>query len=248
MQTPPPSPLAGRTALVTGAAVRVGRAIALELARAGCRIAIHYAGSEAGALKLVRRIRQEHGEADMIQADLQDPAKIDFLLGRAREKFGPVHILVNSAAHFTSGGLLDTTLEGWEREFALNLRAPFLLTQAFARQPQLHGGSVVNILDARNRRAGADHFAYRLTKAALEAMTRNLALELAPRIRVNGVAPGAVLAPADADGNWLNQHAQKHIPLKRPGHPDAVAAAVRFLCEQEFVTGTVIPVDGGEFL
>ncbi len=240
--------LNGRTALVTGAAVRIGRSIALELARAGARVAIHYAGSESGAQKLLRRIRQERGEAEMFQADLTDPAKPEELIAKVREKFGPITVLVNSAAHFTPGTLMETTRDLWEKEFALNLRAPFLLTQAFARQPQLHAGQVVNILDARNARAGAGHFAYRLTKAALETMTRNLAVELAPRIRVNGVAPGAVLPPLNADGNWLNQHAQKNIPLRRPGSPEAVAHAVRFLCEQEFLTGAVIPVDGGEFL
>lgn len=248
MNPAPASPLSGLTVLVTGAAVRLGKAIALEFAHAGCRVAIHYAGSETGAQKTIRRINQERGEAEMFQADLTDPAKAEGLIGRVREKMGPIAVLVNSAAHFTAGTMMETTPAAWEKEFALNLRAPFLLTQAFARQPNLHAGAVVNILDARNARAGAGHFAYRLTKVALEAMTRNLALELAPRIRVNGVAPGAILPPPGGDPNQLNKHAQQNVPMKRPGSPEAVAHAVRFLCEQPFITGAVLPVDGGEFL
>jgi glucose 1-dehydrogenase len=248
MNGTPPLPLQGRIALVTAGSARYGRSICIELARAGCRIAIHHHNAEAGAQKLARRIHQERGDAEWFDADLSDPTRPAWLLERVREKLGPPSILVNTASLATPAGFLDTTLDLWEKEFAANLRAPFLLTQLFAKQPQLQSGVVVNLLEARTLRAGKGHFAWRLTKAALEAMTRNLALELAPRIRVNAVAPGAILALPGEDQNHVNQHAQKSVPLHRPGSSESVARAVRLLCEEDFMNGAVVPVDGGETL
>lgn len=238
------------TALVTGGAVRLGKAIALELVRAGVqRVVVHYASSAGPARETAAELRALGAEAYTVQADLTDLEATRSLLPRAVQAAGPITLLVNSAALFLSGGLEATDEEMWERQVALNLRAPFFLCQAFARQlPPDREGCIVNLLDTRVYRPGEDHLAYRLTKAALADLTRNLAVGLAPRIRVNAVAPGAVLPPPGEGIEHLMGVVRERVPLQRPGSAEAVAASVRHLVESEFLTGVTIPVDGGEAL
>jgi len=240
--------LSGKRALVTGAAVRVGRALALGLAHEGVHIALHYGRSEKSAEETRSEILSLGLECEIIQADLANADETSTLIKRATALLGPLDILVNSAAVYPEGGLADTDLELWDRTMAINLRAPYLLTKAFAAEPASGDRAVVNILDARSNRPAADHFAYRITKAGLEAMTKNLAADLAPGIRVNGLALGAILPPPGAPAPHLERIAAERIPLRRPGSPKAVSDSLIHLLQQDFITGAVIPLDGGEFL
>ena len=157
-------------------------------------------------------------------------------------------ILVNSAAIFERGDLFNTTEESWDRHFAINLKSPFFLSQAFAvHVGKERPGAIVNITDWRATRPGTDYVAYTLAKAALVTMTQSLALGLAPNIRVNAIAPGAILPPPDGDQAYLEQLAQA-IPARRVGSPAEVAKALLFLLESDFVTGELVYVTGGEHL
>jgi NAD(P)-dependent dehydrogenase (short-subunit alcohol dehydrogenase family) len=240
--------LAGKVALVTGGAVRVGRALALALAGRGVRIALHYGESRKGAEETAAIIGKMGVEVELVGADLRETAQVAGLMERAVERFGRVDILVNSAAIFGPGELADSTEALWDEHFAINLKAPFFLSQAFA----LHVGTdrpgvIVNIADWRAVRPGAHNIPYTLTKGGIVTLTKSLALALAPNIRVNAVAPGAILPPPGEDEGYLTRLAE-HIPLKRHGGPEEVARALLYLIEAEFVTGQILFVDGGERL
>ncbi len=238
-----------KVAVVTGGAVRVGRAISLALAQAGCHVFVHYGRSAGPALETKEEIEATGVEAEIFSADLSDVTSTQLIIPSAIDRFGKVDILINSAAIFLEGGLADTTIEMWDSQFAINLRAPFILSQAFAAQvPPGDAGAIVNIVDARIFRPAADHFAYRLTKSGLLSMTLNLAHELAPNIRVNAVALGAILPPPGKDDSYLNNLAQLRIPLQRAGNAEMVAQNVLHLLSQEFLTGVTIRIDGAEFL
>ena len=241
--------LQGKVAVVTGGAIRVGRAITLALAEAGCHVFIIY-GRSAESAEETRALVEELGvKARIFPANLADAQATETVMPTAREWFGQVDVLVNSAAIFRDGALDDTTLDIWDLQFDVNLRAPYLLSQAFARQVPGDGqGAIVNISDARVFRPAADHFAYRLTKSGLLTMTEILAHDLAPRIRVNALALGAILPPPGQDESYLEKLAQDRVPLKRPGNANIVAQNVVHLLEQDFLTGVIIKVDGGEFL
>lgn len=241
--------LSGKVALLTGGAVRVGRAIALALAAAGCDLFLHYGKSAVAAGRTQEEALAFGNRVVLHQADLSDVAQVAAVVPAARQAFGRVDILVNSAAIFLDGKLTETSLAMWESQFAVNLRAPFLLCRDFAAQlPAGAKGQIINISDARVFRPGADHFAYRLTKSALVAMTENLALDLAPHITVNGIALGAILPPPGAPAGYLQTLAKERIPLLRPGQPTMVAQNVIHLLTQPFITGTIIRLDGGQFL
>jgi glucose 1-dehydrogenase len=241
--------IAGRKALVTGGAVRLGRAIALALGEAGCDVAIHYHRSADEAEGVRSAIGRLGACSAAIAADLGSPAECARLVGAARSALGGLDVLVNSAALFLAGGARDTTLEDWERQMALNLRAPFLLAQAFAAglSPG-ERGAIVNITDARVRRPGRGHLAYRVAKAGLAHLTELLALELAPRVTVNAVAPGAMLPPPGETAGAFARRVAAAVPLGRAGGAEPVADAVLHLLRQEFVTGTTLTIDGGEYL
>jgi glucose 1-dehydrogenase len=242
--------LQGKTALVTGAGVRIGRAIALALAARGCALFIHY-GRSGGPAEAVRDEARALGvDAEVFGADLTDAAQVARILPAATGAFGAVDLLVNNAAIFPEEDRFETTDAAlWDQLFAINLRAPFLLSQAFAAQrDDTHPGVVVNVCDARTRQPGADHFAYRLTKGGLWQMTEMLAGALAPAVRVNGVALGAILPPPGRDESYILEYAKRRVPLGHPGGSAVVVDAVLYLLEQEFVTGAVLPLDGGEFL
>ena len=238
-------PLSGRVALVTGGAARLGRAIALGLAARGADLALHYNSSEAAAKTTAEEIRALGRKCTLIRADLRQadsPGKIFQAAGAVYKK---VDILINSAAVFDRGTLEKTSPELWENTLAVNLRAPFFLSQAFAAQTE--NGDIIFLADSRVRRPTVEFLAYTLTKSALITLTRSLAKSLAPRIRVNAVAPGAILPPPGEGEEYL-QRLIPRIPLKRPGTPDDIMRGVIYLLEASFVTGEILHIDGGEYL
>jgi pteridine reductase len=237
--------LSGRTALVTGGAVRLGRAIALALAAHGADIALHYNTSEAGARRTAEEIRALGRKCAPIQADLRNADSPDSLLHSAGAAFGRTDILIHSAAVFERGTLQETSPALWEKTFAVNLRAPFFLCRTFAAQTD--SGDIVFLADSRVRRPSADHLAYTLTKSALVTLTRSLATALAPKIRVNALAPGAILPPPGEGQAYLDRLAAR-IPLGRHGGAEDIVRAVLYLLESPFVTGEILHIDGGEFL
>lgn len=242
--------LKGKTAVITGGAIRVGKAITLALAQAECNGFIHYNRSATPALETQQAAQSFGVRAEIFSADLQDATAVQTIMPAAIAAFGHVDILINNAAIFPEAdSFTNTGPELWDELFHINLRAPFLLSQAFAAQlPPNQPGKIVNLLDARVRRPYPDHFAYRLTKGALWQMTEMLAHELAPHITVNGVALGAILPPPGKGQDYLDNLAQERVPLQRPGSPEIVAQNVLHLLRQDFLTGVILPVDGGEFL
>ncbi|MGE5139468.1 MAG: SDR family NAD(P)-dependent oxidoreductase, partial [Rudaea sp.] len=184
----------GQVALVTGAGVRVGRALAVALAERGATVALHYNHSSVDALRVVQEIAAAGGRAQAFQANLADDAQCVGLVSQVNRDLGPIRILINSASLFGTGLFQSTTLGEWEENLNVNLRAPFRLSQAFAAQEDARlEGNILNISDWRGVRPGVDHFAYTVSKAALIKMTESMALALAPRIRVNCLALGSIL-------------------------------------------------------
>jgi len=238
--------LAGQVALVTGGALRLGRAIAEGLAADGADVVIHYGASSEAAEGLAEQLRARGGRAFIVQADLAVGQEVEGLVQRAVALAGRMDLLVNNASVFPPGDLAALRPSELTQNLQVNAWAPLMLSRelaGFGRPAQ-----VVNLLDARiASSADPDHVAYYLSKRMLADLTRLLALELAPGIRVNGVAPGAVLAPADAAPGYLEGLAAG-LPLRRTGGSADIVRAVRFLVQSPFVTGQVIFVDGGQHL
>jgi pteridine reductase len=240
--------LENRVAIVTGAATRLGRAQALALAEQGVRLVIHYNTSSGPAAEVVCQIQSMGSDAIAVQGDLSQPMRAPAVLEQAIARFGRADILVNSASIFEPGEWEDTTEENWDRHFDINLKSPFFLTQAFAKQIGAERrGHVVNIADWRAVHPGTDHIAYTLTKAALVAMTKSLAQALAPQIQVNAIAPGLILPPPGYGSEYLDQRAPQ-VPLQRAGSADEISQALLFLLRSDYVTGELLYVTGGEHL
>jgi NAD(P)-dependent dehydrogenase (short-subunit alcohol dehydrogenase family) len=237
--------LQGKTILVTGSAVRLGKAMALELADAGANLIIHYNSSEEPALETQREIEGKGVKAHLLQADLNDPHEAGGMIEKLKE-FGPLYALVNNASIFEDLSLMETDLEAWERHLRINLTAPFLLSQAFARMKGDQEGRIVNFLDWRALRPQADHFPYTVSKAGLAALTQSLAIALAPNITVNAIAFGAVLPPSDGgDVSGI----LKNVPAQRWAELDEVGETLLFLLDgPHFITGEIIHLDGGRHL
>ena len=243
--------LSGKVALVTGAGRRIGRAIADAVSRAGTRTAIHYNESRAGADELCAEIRARGGEAEVFRADLTDVAAAPGLIDAVVAHFGALDILVNSAAVMVRTPFGEVTAKQWDAMFALNLRAPFFLSQAAARamgwngaKEKARGGAIINIADLAAYESWSGYVPHGISKAGIVRMTKSLAKVLGPAIRVNAVAPGAVLLPegfSESDAT----HLAETSPLRRLGEPADVSDAVLFLLKAEFVTGETIIVDGG---
>ena len=237
--------LAGKTALVTGAAKRLGRATALALAEAGVHVVVHYRGSEAEATEVCREARVLGVRAFTVGADLAVSAEADALLSRAVELAGPIDILVNNASVFPEDTVLNLNADALAWCMNLHAYAPLALSRAMAAQGR--EGAIINYIDARVQDYDRMHAAYHLSKRALLSLTSMLALELAPRVRVNGVAPGLILPPEGKDMAYLEGLAHTN-PLQVYGAPEDVTEAALFLMRSRFVTGQVIYVDGGRHL
>jgi NAD(P)-dependent dehydrogenase (short-subunit alcohol dehydrogenase family) len=237
-----------RTALVTGAAMRIGRTIALALAEAGWAVGIHYNASADAAQALVAEIRARGGNAAALQADLECEAEVASLVPRAVEALGPLACLVNNASRFDYDSVESATRASWDRHLEANLRAPFVLAQAFAAQlPAAAEGAIVNILDQRVWNLTPHFITYTLSKTGLWTLTQTLAMALAPRIRVNAVGPGPTLPSARQDeAQFARQCAE--LPLQRGAEPAEVAAAVLYLLSARAVTGQMLALDGGQHL
>jgi len=236
--------LSGRVALVTGAGIRVGRAIALALGARGMHVVVHYNGSRDGAMETARLIRDAGGEATVEQANLADAADAERLIDRVVSVHVSLWALVNSAAVMLRTPLGEVSTEQWDSMFALNVRAPFFLAQRAAPALRAAKGAIVNIADLAAFESWPAYIPHAMTKAAVVHMTRNLARALAPDVRVNAIAPGAVLLPE----SWTEADAARMAsttPLAKIGSPEDVAQAVLYLLEAEYVTGETIRVDGG---
>jgi pteridine reductase len=241
--------LHGSTALITGGARRVGKAIALALAREGARVAITYNTSSDQARATVAAIEQSGGQAAAYRCDQRDLAAIDRLFDQLRLDFDRLDILVNSAAIMERQPVLDITAEDWARVMETNLRGPFFMAQAAAKWMSETGqrGNLVNLADMSALQPWPSYLTHTVSKSGIVALTKTLALALAPSIRVNAIAPGAVLKPEE----WAGERWEKMIaalPVQHGASAEDVAEAVVFCVKSEFMTGQLIVLDGGRSL
>ncbi|MCR4340999.1 MAG: SDR family oxidoreductase [Gemmatimonadaceae bacterium] len=243
--------LTGKVALVTGAGRRVGRTIAEALAREGTRTAIHFNEARTGADELCAEIRARGGDAEVFQANLLAVEASSRLVDDVVRHFGALDVLVNSAAVMLRTPFGEVTPEEWDSMFALNLRAPFFLSQAAARamgwggpEQRQRDGAIINIADLAAYESWIGYVPHGISKAGIVRMTKSLAKVLGPRIRVNAVAPGAVLLP-EGFSEAEAAHLAETAPLRRLGDPSDVSEAVLYLLRAEFVTGETLIVDGG---
>ena len=243
-----PLNLDGRWVLVTGAAKRIGAVIARTLHTAGANVAIHYHSSEDAARELVADLeRERRGSAFAVSADVRDVRALERMAHDVVERTGRLDVLVNNASNFYPTPLGTVTEEQWNDLFGSNLKAPLFLTQALLPALRATQGVVVNIVDVHAQRPLRDHPVYGAAKAGLAMLTRSLAKDLGPDVRVNGVSPGAILWPeGDGMSDKLRAGIIKQTALKRAGEPEDIAAAVLFLVrDAPYVTGQIIAVDGG---
>jgi NAD(P)-dependent dehydrogenase (short-subunit alcohol dehydrogenase family) len=237
-----------KTALITGGARRIGKAIASDLSAAGFAVAIHYHGSDAEARELVKDLKDKGGKVAMVHADLTDIATVDKLLSDAASALGPIGLLVNNASVFEPDELGDFTWEDWDRHFAVHLKTPVELSRRFAEAlPQSADGLVVNMIDQRVWKLSPRTFSYTLSKSALWTATRTMAQALAPRIRVNAIGPGPTLqgerqSKADFDAQVAA------VLLKKGPELSEFGATIRYLWDTPSITGQMIALDGGQHL
>lgn len=234
--------LAGKAALITGGAKRIGRTLALALARQGVNVVVHYNTSEEEASAVCEEIRRLGVSAWSVAADLVDTDQTATLFERAVAQAGPIDVLINNASTFDKETIWETTAQSLEVNLRLHATAPLILARDLARQNRR--AAVVNLLDTRITTYDRVHASYHISKRTLLTLTRILALELAPMVAVNGVAPGLILPPEGEDEGYLQKLAHCN-PMNRYGDPSQVADAVLFLLRSRFITGQVIYVDGG---
>ena len=239
----------GKVILVTGGAKRVGAAICRRLHAQGARLVVHYRSSLDEAQVLQDELNRKRAEsAALVQADLLDTELLPELVEKAVGRFGQLDVLINNASSFFPTLLPQCTLADWHDLVGSNLRAPLFLTQAAAPYLKEQQGCVVNIVDIHTERPLKNYVIYNAAKGGLLALTKSLAVEMAPEVRVNGVSPGPILWPED--GEWANEAARQQIIantlLKRCGEPDDIARTVQFLiADAPYITGQIIAVDGG---
>jgi len=239
--------LNGQWALITGAAKRIGACIAETLHAEGMNIAIHYRGSAADADALADRLNsQRASSAITVQADLLDMASLQQLVANVVDQTGRLDLLLNNASTFYPTPLDEVTEQNWDDLLGTNLKAPLFLAQAAAPHLRETQGGIINIVDIHAQRPLSNHPVYGPAKAGLAMLTRSLAKDLAPEIRVNGVSPGAILWPADGMPEKVEQAIIKQVPLKRVGEPADIARTILFLVKDApYITGQIIAVDGG---
>ncbi|MBE0689445.1 MAG: SDR family oxidoreductase [Anaerolineae bacterium] len=241
-----------QVALVTGSAHRVGKAIALELARRGVHLLVHYhSTAEEDVKETLREIKSFGVDAFAVQADISQPEAIDHVFDELHERYGRLNILVNSAATFQKRTLMEVTLAEWEETLRTNLTAPMLCTQAAVRMMRENapsGGCIVNICDKGAIEPWPAYASHGISKAALHMLSQVSAVTFGPEnIRVNAIIPGKVLKPPDySDEAW--EKGAQNVPLRRSGTAEDVARAVTYLCSEDWLSGVTIRIDGGEYL
>lgn len=237
--------LQGKNVLITGAGVRLGRSLALAAARQGANVVIHYGQSQSHAVEVAEMVKQTGRNAVLVQADLSDSTQVSTLIERA-QALGPLYALINNASIFEDLDWKSTSLEAWNQHMRVNLTAPFLLSQSFARMLGDRPGRIVNMLDWRSLRPGPDHLPYTISKVGLAGLTRSLAQAFAPNITVNGVALGAILPPADGGDP---KAALQNVPANRWAELDELDQLVLFLLTgPAYLTGEILHLDGGRHL
>jgi NAD(P)-dependent dehydrogenase (short-subunit alcohol dehydrogenase family) len=237
-----------KSVLITGAARRIGRALAVRLAAQGWGVAVHYHRSADAAAGVVTEITADGGRACTVQGDLADPAMAEPLLRMSAEQLGGLTCLINNAAVFAYDEPTTVIAEQWTEHMDVNLRAPVFLTQAFAAMlPQGANGNVINILDERVWKLAPTHFSYTISKSALWVATRTFAQALAPRIRVNAIGPGPTLPNVQQSGEDFERE-NRHMLLQRGTTPEEIADAVDFILAAPAMTGQMIALDGGQHL
>jgi NAD(P)-dependent dehydrogenase (short-subunit alcohol dehydrogenase family) len=240
--------ISGKVALITGSAKRIGRLTAMELAKRGARVAIHFRTSGQEANETLRLIQAEGGSGVLFQADLSNVPAIEDMFRKLDQQLGGLDILVNSASTFHTSTAGDTSAELWDEQLNSNARAPFFVAQAAARtMMKRESGKIINIVDVAGEVIWPGYFAYSVSKAALIAVNRGLAKAYAPAIQVNGIAPGPVLFP-DHYTEEQKRSAIERTLLKRAGNPSDIVNAVVFLIENDYITGEIIHVDGGRHI
>src|SRR6266851_5363601 len=242
----PGEALQSRVALVTGAAKRIGRAVAVRLAKEGADIVVHYRGSKDEAAEAVAEIEKIGRRAVAIQADLGDVSQIKHLIAETGKQFGRLDILVNSAANFLPASIVSTTEQVWDASLGTNLKAPFFCAQAAAPLLKRSRGVIINFADVGGLLAWTGYIPHCVSKAGVIMLTRCLAKELAPEVRVNAIAPGTITMPGDPPE--LEADYIKRAPLRRSGRPVEITETVLFLVHAKFMTGQVLVVDGGRTL
>ena len=240
------SPLAGKAALVTGAAKRLGRATAMRLAQQGCSVTVHYNNSRSDAESTVAEIEKLGGKAIAVKADLTQTSGIRDLVQAAAHEFGRVDILVNNAANFLHASMTSTTEQIWDAALDTNLKAPFFLSQAAAPYLRRSRGCIINFADIGGIMGWPGYISHSVSKAGVIMLTKTLAKELAPEIRVNAIAPGTITMAGDPPA-WESDFIAR-APLKRSGTPQDITDTVLFLVQSAFITGQVLVVDGGRTL
>lgn len=239
--------LEGKTICITGSARRIGREFAIAAAKAGASIILHYGHSEEAARKTAESIRETGAPLEIIQADFSNPEQSVTILESVFEKSENLFALVNNASIFEPLNFTNTKLADWQTHFDVNLTVPFLLSQAFQRSLGKRQGKIINILDWRALRPGKDHLPYTISKAGLAALTRAMAVSLAPQIAVNGIALGAILPPAD--GNEGSSPIIDQIPMNRWAKKGELTDLFLFLLSApDYLTGEILHLDGGRHL
>ena len=240
--------LDGAAALVTGAGSRIGQAIAIGLARAGCDVAIHYHGSAKGAKETAQAVKAAGRRAELLQADLRDAHAARALADEAARRLTRLTVLVNSSGVMVRELVEDVTPESWNGTFDLNLRAMFFVSQGAISHLRRAKGKIVNMADIAGLEPWPGYIPHCISKAGVIMLTKALASALAPEVAVNAIAPGAVLLP-EAWDQQSRDHIRETTPLKRLGSPDDVVAAVRFLVAgTDYATGTILVIDGGRLI
>lgn len=233
------------TVLITGGAKRIGHCIALAMAQRGYNVALHYRSSLSEAESTAMAINEMGVLCETFQSDLSDSDQVKALLSTVYNRFPDLNLLINNASVFIRGGFMDTDDYLYEQHMKINLKAPFFLIQHFVRTCKK--GHVINILDTRISKITTQYFAYAISKRSLLLLTEMAAKTLGPDIRVNGIAPGLILPSSYQSENQFKKMSEK-IPLKRTGKPDDVSSAIFFFLENEYITGEVLYIDGGEHL
>ncbi len=239
-----------KTVLLTGGARRIGAVIARALHRAGMNLALHYRSSTVEAAALRDELNRRRADSViLLQAELRDTASLPALVEQTIDKWGRLDALINNASSFYPTPLGQTTEADWDELLAGNLKAPFFLSQAAAPYLQAVEGCIINLVDIYAERPLAHHPVYCAAKAGLRMLTRSLALELGPVVRVNGIAPGAILWPEQGMSETTKTQLLSRIPLRRQGEPEDIARTVLFLLQDApYITGQIIAVDGGRSL